>query len=56
MIKSSETRDDGSYEGKSLATWHCSNVGNPYYGITPTMLSKDFPTLLECQIARNFPS
>ena len=26
MIKSSETRNDGSYEGKSLATWHYSTL------------------------------
>ena len=28
VIQSSETRNDGSCKGKSLATWHCSNVGN----------------------------
>ena len=40
-MKSSETRDDGSYEKKFLATWHCSNavlhcsnVGKSHFGIT----------------------
>ena len=37
MIKSSETRDDGSYEGKSLATWNCTNMGKFLLGIVGVM-------------------
>ena len=29
---------------------------NPCFGIKPTMLSRDFLILLQCQLARNFPS
>ena len=43
MIKCSETRDDGSIVALPLFTLDCSNMGNPYFGITPAMLSRDFP-------------
>ena len=54
MIKSSETRDNGSCERKSLATWHWSNVA--YFGITPKMLSRDFSASLQWQVAMDFLS
>ena len=31
-MKKVVTTDDGSYEGKSLVTWHCSNVGKSLLG------------------------
>ena len=35
MIKCSETRDDGSYKGKILAAWDCSNVGKSLLRVMP---------------------
>ena len=54
MIKGSETRHYGSYEGKSLATLHCNNVGKSLLGIVAMCNVK--VGLLQCQVARDLPS